>query len=125
MAKPSRKVTPPDESEAFAAQIIELMMAYGQTHFGDAVKAYWVYTDDLCPGCRKRQIDATKYKGKEGLAINSFIYRERGVLIGYLLCGQCAKGIYEATPRSDDDLHRNIERNLIAAYHRYLAALNA
>jgi hypothetical protein len=125
MAKPSRKVTPPDESEALAAQIVEMMMSYGQAQFGDAVKAYWVYAGDLCPGCLKRPIDAMKYKGKEGLAINSFIYRERGVLIGYLLCSQCAKGIYEAAPRPDDELHQNIERNLIAAYHRYLASLDA
>ena len=125
MAKSSRKVTPPDEGEALAAQIVEMMMSFGQAQFGDAVKSYWVYADELCPGCRKRPIDAMKYKGKEGLAINSFIYRERGVLIGYLLCSQCAKGIYEGTPRSDDELHQNIERNLIAAYHHYLASLNA
>ena len=125
MAKPSRKVTPPDENEALAAQIVEAMMSFGQAQFGDAVKAYWVYTGDLCPGCLKRPIDFMKYKGKEGLAINSFIYSERGVLIGYLLCSQCAKGIYEATPCPDDELHQNIERNLIAAYHRYLASLDA
>ena len=125
MTKPSRKISPPDDSEKLAAQIIEMMMTYGQAQFGDAVKSYWVYTDDLCPGCRKRPIDAIIFKGKEGLAMNSFIYRERGVLIGYLLCGQCAKGIYEATPRSDDELHQSIERNLIAAYQRYLASLNA
>ena len=125
MAKPSRKVSPPDEGEALAAQIVETMMSFGQAQFGDAVKAYWVYAGDLCPGCLKRPIDAMKYKGKEGLAINSFIYRERGVLIGYLLCSQCAKGIYEGTPRPGDELHQNIERNLIAAYHRYLASLDA
>ena len=125
MAKPSRKLTPPVESEAHAAEIIEMMMTYGQAHFGAAVRAYWVYADDLCPGCRKRLVEAMKYKGKEGLAVNIFMYRERGVLIGYLLCGQCANGIYEATPRSDDELHQNIERNLIAAYHGYLASLNA
>jgi hypothetical protein len=125
MAKPSRKVTPPDDDETLAAQIIEMMMSYGQAQFGDAVKAYWVYADELCPGCRKRPIDAMKYKGQEGLAINSFIYRERGVLIGYLLCGQCAKGIYEGTPRPDDELHQTIERTLIAAYQRYLATMDA
>ncbi len=125
MAKPSRKVSPPDDDEALAAQIVEMMMSFGQAQFGDAVKAYWVYAGDLCPGCLKRPIDAMKYKGKEGLAVNSFIYRERGVLIGYLLCGQCAKGIYEGAPRPDDELHQNIERNLIAAYHRYLASLDA
>jgi hypothetical protein len=125
MAKPSRKVTPPDENEALAAQIVEMMMSFGKAQYGDAVKAYWVYADDLCPGCRKRPIDAYKHKGKEGLAINSFIYRERGVLIGYLLCSHCARGIYEATPAPDDELHRNIERNLIAAYQRYLASLPA
>ena len=125
MAKPSRKVSPPDDDEALAAQIVEAMMSFGQAQFGDAVKAYWVYAGDLCPGFLKRPIDAMKYKGKAGLAVNSFIYRERGVLIGYLLCSQCAKGIYEATPRPDDALHQNIERNLIAAYHRYLASLDA
>jgi hypothetical protein len=125
MAKPSRKVTPPDEGEAFAAQIVELMMSSGQAQFGAAVKAYWFYAGDLCPGCLKRPIDAMQYRGKEGLSINSFIYRERDVLIGYLLCGQCAKGIYEVTPRPDDQLHQNIERSLIAAYHRHLACLDA
>jgi hypothetical protein len=125
MAKPSRKVSPHSDDEVLAEQIVEMMMSYGQAQFGDAVKAYWVYAGDLCPGCLKRPIDAMKYKGKEGLAVNSFIYRERGVLIGYLLCGRCAKGLYEGAPRPDDELHQNIERNLIAAYHRYLASLDA
>ena len=125
MATASRKIKPPNDAEEYVARIVELMMSSGRAQFGDAVKSYWVYADELCPGCLKRPIDPMKYKGKDALSANSFIYRERGVLIGYLLCGQCARGIYEATPRPNDALHRNIERNLIAAYHRYLASLNA
>jgi hypothetical protein len=41
VAKPSKKVTPPDESEAFAAQIVEMMLTYGRAQFSDAVKSYW------------------------------------------------------------------------------------
>jgi hypothetical protein len=68
------------------------------------------------------------YKGKEAMSINAFIYRARGILIGYFLCGLCAAFIFEQSekrPGVETPLHDKIEMNLIAAYHKHLASLNA
>ncbi|MEP7075888.1 MAG: hypothetical protein ABI878_08755 [Acidobacteriota bacterium] len=34
-----------------------------------------------------------KFKGKNALSLNAFIFREHGVLVAYLLCGKCARYI--------------------------------
>ena len=75
-----------------------------------------------------RPIGAIKFKGKDALAINAFIYRERGVLIGYFLCETCAKFIFkeaQKNPYKQTPLHTDIEQNLTAAYHKHLASLDA
>ncbi|MCB0062138.1 MAG: nucleotidyltransferase domain-containing protein, partial [Caldilineaceae bacterium] len=62
-------------------------------------------------------------KGQDALSLNAFIYRARGVLIGYFLCGQCAAKIHEAAainPGKQIPLHTVIERNLVQAYRRHL-----
>jgi hypothetical protein len=50
------------------------------------------------------------------------------MLIGYFLCSLCAQQIFEAAERNPGvqiPLHGVIERNLIAAYQRYLASQDA
>ncbi len=44
-----------------------------------------------------------------------YMYRDRGVLIGYLLCGACARKVLRKS--REGEIHKKIERNLIAAYH--------
>ncbi|MCC6569887.1 MAG: hypothetical protein IT315_11690 [Anaerolineales bacterium] len=117
-----------NDSEAEAEKILELMYAQGKAQFGNAVKSFWLYTDDLCPGCMARPIDKMKYKGKDALSINGFMYRPRGVLIGYFLCDTCANHIFKEAaknPFKQTPLHADIERNLADAYHRYMASLDA
>ena len=99
-----------------AEDILDLMKA----QFGDAAKAYWVYDGDLCPCCLKRKIDAMIYEGKEALSINAFMYRDRGVLIAYFLCGQCATDIMAHSKNGPTSKHKSIEENLISAYLRHL-----
>ena len=88
----------------------------------------WVDDGDLCPGCLARPIDKIKFKGKDALSINGFMYRRRGVLIGYFLCDVCANFIFkeaQKNPFKQTPLHSDIERNLADAYHRYLSSLDA
>jgi hypothetical protein len=75
-----------------------------------------------------RPIGVVKFKGKDAVAINGFMYRERGVLIGYFLCDVCANHIHsqaKKNPYKETPLHVDIERNLIAGYHKHLSSLNA
>ena len=56
------------------------------------------------------------------------MYRELGVWIGFLLCEACAKFIFDESrknPYKETPLHDDIERNLIAGYHKHLNSLNA
>ena len=116
------------DEKAAADELLKKLFAQAKAQFGDAIKSFWFYDGDLCPACTQRPIGVVKFKGKDALAINGFIYRERGVLIGYFLCGTCAKYIFkeaQKNPRHQTPLHADIERNLIAAYHKHLASLNA
>ena len=124
----NRHDKPADETKAAADKLLEAMFAQGKAQFGDAMKSFWFYDDEFCPGCGMRSIDTMKIKGEEALAINGFIYRPRGVLIGYFLCGECATYIHseiKKNPYKDTSMHADIERNLIAGYHKHLASLNA
>ncbi len=103
------------------------MYAQAKAQFGPAIQSFWFYNDDSCPACLKRPIDLVKLKGSAALAINAFIYRERGVLIGYLLCSVCAKHIFKEAkknPYRQTPLHADIERHLIAAYLTDRASLS-
>jgi hypothetical protein len=109
-----------DHADAMLAQLF----ARAKAQFGSAVKSYWFYDGDSCPGCGF-SVDAMKYKGKDALSLNAFIYRPRGVLIGYFLCGLCAQQIFQAAeknPYVQTPLHAVIEQNLIRAYRRHLAS---
>jgi hypothetical protein len=127
-SKPTRPSRPSDENREVVDEILGRMFAQARGQFGNAVKSFWFYEDDLCPGCLARPIGAIKMKGKKAVAINAFIYRPRGVLIGYFLCQVCATYIFEEAqknPYKQTPLHADIERNLIAAYHTHLASLDA
>jgi len=111
----------------YAAAVMARTLALARKQFGDAIKGFWFYEPDPCPGCGF-PIDVLQHKGQDALSINTFIYRPRGMLIGYLLCSLCAKQILEAAARNpgvETPLHGVIERNLITAYQRYLASMNA
>jgi len=117
-----------DHSKSEAEKILELMYTQGKAQFGDAVKSFWFYDGEFCPGCLARSIDKIKFKGKDALAINGFMYRPHGVLIGYFLCEVCANFIFkeaQRNPYKQTPLHTDIERNLAEAYHRYLSSLDA
>jgi hypothetical protein len=107
-------------------QIDKLMSAFfaqARAQFGPAVTSYWFYAGNLCPGCSRPTDGVMKFKGKDALSLNAYIYRQRGVLIGYLLCKTCAKTIYTAAqknPYRQTPLHTQIEQFLSAAYLHYI-----
>lgn len=108
-------------SEEMNATLAQLF-TQARAQFGNVIKGYWFYEDDPCPGCQ-RKIDAMKFKGQDALSLNAFIYRERGILIGYLLCGRCAKQVFQAgkvNPAKQTPLHTTIETNLVKAYLQHL-----
>lgn len=117
-----------DKGKSAAEDLMKMLYMQAKARFGPAVQSFWFHDGDLCPGCGIRPIGAIQFKGKEALAINSFIYRARGVLIGYFLCGTCAAYIFaeaEKHPYTQTPLHADIERNLIEAYHTHLSSLDA
>jgi hypothetical protein len=122
--RPTHREDPKSEAE----KILEMMYKQGKAQFGDAMKSFWFYDGDFCPGCLARPIDRMKFKGKDALSVNGYIYRPRGVLIGYFLCDVCANFIFkeaEKHPYKQTPLHADIERNLADAYLRYLSSLDA
>ena len=114
-----------------SVQIDELMNAFfaqAKKQFGSAVKSYWFYDGELCPGCLQPANGVVKFKGKEALSLNAFIYRDQGVLIGYFLCKSCTKYIHTAAqknPYRQTPLHTEIEQNLKAAYHHHIGKADA
>ena len=127
-SRPSRHNKPADDSKAAADQLLSTLFTQAKAQFGDAVKSFWFYDGDFCPACMARPIGVIKMKGENAVAINAFIYRERGVLIGYFLCETCANFIFkeaEKNPYKQTPLHTDIEQNLTAAYHKHLASLDA
>lgn len=116
------------DAKTYADAIMARTLALARKQFGNAIKGFWFYDGDACPGCGF-PIDTFQYQGQDGLSINTFIYRPTGMLIGYLLCSLCARQIFEAVERNPGiqttPLHDVIERNLITAYRRYLASRDA
>ena len=109
-------------ADEHANALMEQLFQQARAQFGRAVKSYWFYDAAPCPGCG-REIDVMKHEGKDALSVNAFIYRERGVLIGYVLCGRCAKQIFKASqrnPHKQIPLHDQIEANLVKAWHHHL-----
>jgi hypothetical protein len=104
------------EIEEFVAEVEAMLRA----HFGSAAQSYWVYADLLCPGCQTNEIDEFILRGERMASVNGFMYREKAVLIGYFLCGDCAKKIMALKVYRKTPLHEAIESHLIQAYQRYL-----
>ncbi|HVF47895.1 MAG TPA: hypothetical protein VNA17_10050 [Pyrinomonadaceae bacterium] len=104
------------------SDLMDQLFRQAQMQFGRAVKLRWFYDGEGCPGCGK-PIKGMKFKGKNALSLNAFIYRDHGVLIAYMLCGKCARYIFresEKDPLSQTPLHDEIEKNLKQAFLRHL-----
>ncbi len=97
--------------------LLEQLFRQAQIQFGSAIKSRWFHDGDGCPGCG-REINSFKFKKKNSLSLNAFIYREHGVLIAYLLCGKCAKQVINATQNLP--LHAEIEKTLKSAFIKHL-----
>jgi hypothetical protein len=84
---------------------------------GGAIRSRWFHTEEACPGCEKK-LTNMKYEGKNAISLNTFIFREQGVLIGYLLCGKCAKQLFKKgeAPGKHLPLHDAIEKTLKSSY---------
>ncbi|MHB9023310.1 MAG: hypothetical protein ACYC7E_03935 [Armatimonadota bacterium] len=104
----------------------ENILAMMEAQWGHLVKSFWVYDGDLCPCCSTIPIDYIEDKGNKSVSLNFFMYRDRGALIAYILCGECVKPIM-ANPYSAQStkMHKVIEENLKGAYHRHLASFDA
>jgi hypothetical protein len=114
---------PVDQPEEMLAQVFAL----ARRRYGNAIKGYWFYDGNTCPGCGGHA-GIIKVKGKDAMSLNAFIHRKPGVLIGYLLCGSCARQIFQAAQRNpcvEGPLHARIEQTLIEAYQQHLSSLNA
>ena len=73
----------------YADKLLGQMFQQAKAQFGSAVKAFWFYDGDPCPGCGS-EIDAMEFKGKEALSLNAFIYREPAILNMSYLWEQCS-----------------------------------
>ena len=103
-------------------ELLDGLYVQAKLQFGTAIRSRWLYDGDGCPGCGS-VIKGMKWKKKNALSINAFIYREHGVLIAYLLCGKCAKYIFkesEKNPNEQTPLHNEIEKNLKSGFVRHL-----
>jgi len=116
-----------NESENLVDTYLNMMKA----QFGNAVKSFWFYEGDRCPCCGKiNRLDEMTERERR-VSLNGFMYRARGVLIGYVLCMPCATAVMaacqEKTARltGTTSLHQKIEQNLILAYQRYMSSLDA
>jgi hypothetical protein len=112
-------------------QTLEDLMAevfsHARMQLGNAIQGHWFHDSQRCPGCR-RPVDAGQDGGTQTLSLNAFIYRERGVLIGYLLCTRCAHRIMRSAqkrPGVQIPLHSRIEQTLIQAYQQHVSGMDA
>ncbi len=124
-AKPNRFS---NENGAVSDETMERLFTQARAQFGNAIKSFWFYDGDFCPGCLARPIGMMKINGQKALAVNAFIYRPRGILIGYFLCETCATFLFkeaQKNPYHQTALHTAIEQNLVAAYHEHLMSLDA
>ncbi|MHC1782369.1 MAG: hypothetical protein AB9891_06330 [Anaerolineaceae bacterium] len=114
-----------NKSSAAFEEYLDKYFSQAKAQFGDAVRSFWLYDDALCPACNRHPIGTIKFKGEEALSLNAFIYRQRGVLIGYFLCETCARQVFQdaqKNPYIQTPVHAEIERNLIIAYHAHRPA---
>jgi len=126
-SKRTHRTDAPDQNSV-ADELMKAMFEHGKAQFGSAVKSFWFYDGQFCPACLRHEVGKKDIKGGAKLAINGFIYRPRGVLIGYLLCETCATYIHteaQKNPYKETPMHAEIESNLIEAYQKHLMSLDA
>ena len=99
------------------AELMDTLFLQAKIRFGRAIKVTTFHDRDECPGCGGK-ISTGKHKGQDTISLNTFIFREHGMLIAYLLCGKCGKKVIKAT--TDTPLHAEIENNLKKAYLSHL-----
>lgn len=96
-------------------QAVDALLSNAQEMYGDAWDNFWMCEEEICPCCKKRKVEAFK-SGEEFLvSLNSYIYRDFRVLIGYLLCGQCIADLFKPGARQKI-MYSRIEDNLKKAY---------
>ena len=104
----------------------QLLLQY-EEQYGNTIKSYWFHESDFCPSCG-RKVDFFKVKRGQAISLNGFLYRQRNVLLGYFLCGRCAKRIHQDArlyPGVETEQHAKIELTLITAYHQHMNALDS
>jgi hypothetical protein len=103
--------------------LLDLMFRQMQMQTGGAIQDRWFHDGDGCPGCGQA-VKAMKFKGKNALSLNTFIDREHGVLIAYMLCGKCARRVIrdsKSIPSGQTtELHIQIEKNLKQALAKHM-----
>ena len=50
--------------------VVAEFFARAQAQFGSAIKGYWFYGDDSCPGCGSA-VSPMKHKGKNALSLDA------------------------------------------------------
>jgi hypothetical protein len=55
MVKPKKSRKEDDDTKAAAEQMLNIMFAQGRRQWGNAVKSFWSYEGDQCPGCMTRR----------------------------------------------------------------------
>jgi len=83
-------------------------------------RTYWLYEGEWCPCCGRRKVEMWATGRQSPLSLNTFLYNEMDVLIGYLLCSVCAMDLLETSKKRQTLMHQQIERCLRAAYHQHL-----
>ena len=107
--------------------ILAFMFLQAQKQFGKAVKSYWFHEENNCPSCG-RTIDSWRHKKRQAISLNAYIFRKRGVLIGYFLCSKCARQIHreaKINPGIQTARHAAIEKNLETAYLKHMNSMDA
>ena len=102
--------------------LLDQLFRQAKIQLGTAVTGRWLHDGDNCPGCGN-DITVTRYKKKDALSLNAFIFREHAVLIAYMLCGTCADHIIrksKTSPYGKLPIHDEIERNLKDAFVKHL-----
>jgi hypothetical protein len=112
-----------DNLDPYAAAI-EKMISLCKAQYGESIKAYWFYKEDLCPCCAKREVGLFKFKHEDAFSLNAFMYDEMSVLIGYALCRVCVADLRQASKKRVAVMHDRIEKHLIEAYHKHLSLAN-
>lgn len=101
-------------------ELLDAMFRAAKMQYGPIVKGMWLHKEEECPGCMGK-MTVTKFKGKKALSLNTFFYRDQGVIIAYMLCNKCANlaiNYSKTIPQGTTPLHQEIEKNLKQTFLR-------